>query len=109
RERELDVLAELVEQGEVAGPRGMPRDENEEERCGIHRSVVRRVWDEAQACHLADADRVQNFSRLLIAPFVGLSRLVEREQARRLLGDARLVREHLDGGDRGIAAEECRE
>src|SRR5262249_13381079 len=69
-ERRLDVSLEFVEEREAALPFGVFANEDQEERRGVHRAVVRRMWDFAQSGHFAHADFMQNLPRLLFAPFV---------------------------------------
>ena len=101
----FDVRTQLIEDTQITGPRRMTAHEDQPQGCRIDRAIVRRVRNLVEVRHLSDAQFVEDFARLLIAPFVSLCSLVIGEQPDRLFGNFGVVGEHLKRGDDAIASE----
>ena len=108
-ERPIHVAPQVAEHVERARPRRVLAEEDEEQRRGVHRSVVGRLGDPAQSRQLAHPELVQDLARLLIAPAVDVGALAAGKEAQRGGRDGRLPGEGLIRGDERVATEQGRE
>jgi hypothetical protein len=69
-QRPVDVLLEVVEEGEIAGPGGVKADEDQEEGRGIDGSVIAAEGELIQSGEFPDSDFMQDLPRLFIPPVV---------------------------------------
>src|SRR5512134_2703053 len=74
--RPLDIGTEFLEQSEVSCPSSMAADQDQKERGGVDRPIVRGMGDFLQPRQLSDARFVRNLSRLLIPPMIDTVALI---------------------------------
>ena len=109
-ERRVHVGPQRAGQRQVARPRDVLRDQDQEEQRRIHGAVIRgRLGDRPEPRQLAGAQLVQDLARLRVAIGVDGVRLVAREQAQRVAGRGRAEGQRLDGDGGRVAAEQRRE
>ena len=108
-ERRVDRVAAVVEAVEVAGPHRELRHEQQPERCGVDRPVVRRVRDGAHAGQLPAPQLVHDLARLLLAEGTVLPALAALQKAHRRLRPAQVEEERLETDEHQLAPERRRE
>ena len=109
-ERRVHVGPQRAGQRQVARPRDVLRDQDQEEQRRIHGAVVRRrLGDRPEPRQLARTQLVQDLARLRVAIGVDGLRLVAREQPQRLTRRGRAEGQRLDGDGGRVAAEQRRE
>ena len=95
------VLYQLL----IGGPVESLTEQDEPQRCGICRAIIRAKRHLSRPRHLAFAIFMQNLARLFIAPIVLFLSLMEGQHAQRLGGKLGIQQQRLVRSDDGIAAE----
>src|SRR5215469_2277092 len=79
---------------------------NQEQRCGVERTIIGAEWQFATSRHFALAKFMQDFARFFIQPVVELFALIMRQHMQSIDGQLRVQGQRLVGGDDGVATEE---
>ena len=105
-ERPVDVCSQLAKEAHVARPADIFGEQHQKPGGRVYGSVVGNHRHFTQVRPLADAQLVENLTRLLVLEVVVLRALVLRQQPERASGERRMIGERLEGGDAAIAAKE---
>ncbi len=108
-ERREDPIPSGAHEVVVAAEAPVLRQQDQPQRRGVRRSVVRAVRLLADDRELAVADLVQDPARLLVAEVVHLRALQLTQQMQRAAGEVGADPERLQGRDQRVAAEERHE
>ena len=98
-----------VDQGEVAGARGIGAGQHDEQRGRVDPAVVAAERHLAQPRHLALARLVHDLARRRVVEARGLGRLMGGQILQDAAGQRRVEPQHLQRGDDRVAAEGGRE
>ena len=108
-QRAQRVRPQAVDQPAVAGPVVRGGEQDQPQRRGVDRAVVRAERQLAGACHLAGPQLVQDLAGLGVALRVLVGGLERGEDLERLDRDLRPHAQRLERGDQRVAAEQRRE